>query len=254
MSMIFGRHIAIDYSGAKTTDTPLKGLQVYEAKDTNTPTKVITPSTDWTRREIANFCVNSINVGSPIIIGIDHAFSFPKSYMDRYGIKTWDKFLDDFRQSWPTDDPNISVKSLSENNPRKGSNSEFRLCEYWTAGAKSVFQFGVPGQVATSTHAGLPWLRWLRNYKEIRKRVHFWPFDGFDVPYGMSVIAEVYPSLFRKRYSKEDRTADEQDAFATAKWLSEMDRHGHLKCYFTPPLTKEETKLAHLEGWILGVY
>lgn len=44
------------------------------------------------------------------------------------------------------------------------------------------------GQVATSTHAGLPWLLWLRMMFEAKSRIHFWPFDGFDVPEGKSVI------------------------------------------------------------------
>jgi hypothetical protein len=38
-------------------------------------------------------------------IGIDHAFSFPMSYMRRYGIETWDQFLDDFMRHWPTAEP-----------------------------------------------------------------------------------------------------------------------------------------------------
>lgn len=255
--MLFEGYIGIDYSGAGTSETRLKGLQVYEALDSISSTKVNTTvanARNWTRSEIAKFCVDRLCIGIPIIIGIDHAFSFPKSYMDRYKIMTWDYFLDDFKKYWPADNRNVSVESLRRDNSRKGAASELRLCERWTAGAKSVFRFDVQGQVAKSTHAGLPWLRSLRKHKEIRSRVHFWPFDGFDVPHGMSVITEVYPSLFRRRYSMVDRTVDEQDAFATAKWLSEMDQYGNLKRYFSPPLTKEEAKLAHLEGWILGVY
>ena len=37
--------------------------------------------------------------------------------------------------------------------------------------------FHVPGSVAKSTHAGLPWLRYLR--QQMGTRVHFWPFDGW---------------------------------------------------------------------------
>lgn len=46
-------------------------------------------------------------------IGIDHAFSFPMSYMQRFGIETWDQFLDDFMRHWPTADPheyNVSCR------------------------------------------------------------------------------------------------------------------------------------------------
>jgi hypothetical protein len=76
--------------------------------------------------------------------------------------------------------------------------------------------FDVQGQVATSTHAGLPWLLWLRMMFEAKASIHFWPFDGFDVPEGKNLIVEVYPSLFRRRYAKQGRTPDEHDAYCVA--------------------------------------
>ena len=60
-------------------------------------------------------------------------------------------------------------------------------------GAKSVFHFDVQGSVAKSTHSGIPWLRYIRD--QLGKRVHFWPFDGWDVPAGHSAIAEAYQNL-----------------------------------------------------------
>lgn len=55
--------------------------------------------------------------------------------------------------------------------------------------AKSVFQFKVQGQVAMSTHADIPWLRYIQQH--VGNRVHFWPFYGWRVPPNRSVIAEV---------------------------------------------------------------
>lgn len=176
------------------------------------------------------------------------------SYMQRNGITNWDQFLDDFMRHWPTADPHTYVEFHREGNRRTGTGSELRLCEKWTAAAKSVFQFDMQGQVAKSTHAGLPWLLWLRMMPEVRSLVHFWPFDGFDVPEGKSVIAEVYPSLFRRRYPKTNRTADEHDAWSVAAWLQDADRRGILDSYFSPPLSRLERKAAMLEGWILGVW
>ena len=83
--------------------------------------------------------------------------------------------------------------------------------------------------------------------------LHWWPFDGFEVPEGKSVIAEVFPSLFRNRYERGDRTNDEQDAYATARWLHDMDERELLGEYFNPPLTKNELEIATREGWILGI-
>lgn len=114
-----------------------------------------------------------------------------------------------------------------------------------------MFQFDVQGQVAKSTHAGIPWLRRIR--QAAGGKVHFWPFDGWSVPEGKSVIAEVYPSVFTRRYSGASRTADQQAAYAVARWLSEGDGRGFLPRNFDPPITAEERRIADLEGWILGV-
>ncbi len=255
--MRFARHIGIDYSGARTPRSRLAGLQVYQATGGGEPERVSPPAEsarNWTRLEVAQFCRAALGADEPVIIGIDHAFSFPASYMTRYGIKNWDQFLDDFMRHWPTADPHIDVDSLRQGNQRTGEAGELRLCERWTAGPKSVFQFDVQGQVATSTHAGLPWLLWLREMHPARSRPHFWPFDGFDVPAGKSAVTEVYPSLFRRRYPRELRTMDEHDAYCVAAWLVEMDRRGTLDAYFRPPLNLPESRRCRLEGWILGVW
>ena len=83
--------------------------------------------------------------------------------------------------------------------------------------------------------------------------IHFWPFDGWKVPPGRSVIVEVYPSLVRNRFPRDGRTAHQQDAYAIARWLAELDKNGFLNRYFEPPLTDEERRIADLEGWIFGV-
>lgn len=255
--MKFSRYIGIDYSGAQTAESRLRALQLFAADAVDTPAKIstkVTGAKNWTRQEIAQYCRAAIDSRNPVIIGIDHGFSFPLSYMKRYGITSWDKFLDDFMRHWPTADPYTYVDFLRDDNPRTGAPTELRLCEQWTSGAKSVFQFDVQGQVAKSTHAGLPWLLWLRMMPDARSLVHFWPFDGFEVPEGKSVIAEVYPSLFRRRYPKGDRIADEHDAFSVAAWIQEMDRRGTLESYFSPPLSLPERQTVMLEGWILGVW
>ena len=75
-----------------------------------------------------------------------------------------------------------------------------------------------PGPV---TLPGLPWLRRIRN--KVGDTIHFWPFDGWDVPDGKSVSAELYPSIFRNRYPKDDHKLDQQDAYCVARWLTEAD-------------------------------
>jgi hypothetical protein len=270
--------IGIDYSGAETPTSRRKESQVYAAKPGGMPEQVKTPAIAaylatgsnnrqstpryWTRAEIALWLIGLATQGVPYIAGIDHGFSFPESYFKRYGLKSWPQFLDDFARHWPTDRDHVYVDSVRDGalasrgeapppGSRVGKSSEFRLCERWTSSAKSVFQFDVPGSVAKSTHAGIPWLRRIRD--EVGDGVHFWPFDGWQPLAGKSVIAEVYPSIFRNRYPKERRTPDEQDAYATARWISESAARGALDRYFSPPLTLDERQVAELEGWILGV-
>jgi hypothetical protein len=175
-------------------------------------------------------------------------------YMDHYRITNWDQFLEDFQQHWPTDQDDSTVESWRQGNQRTGKPTEFRLAETWTTSAKSVFQFDVNGQVAKSSHAGIPWLRFIRRNADPANRPHFWPFDGFDIPPNKSVIVEIFPSIFRKRYPRRYRTPDKHDAMCAAQWLKDMDTRGGLSTYFNPPLTAKERAIAMLEGWILGVY
>ena len=83
---------------------------------------------------------------------------------------------------------------------RAGNARWRRLTEERAGGAKSVFQFDVQGSVAKSTHAGIPWLRFIR--QRLGARVHFWPFDGWDIPAGRSAIAEVYPALWSRNFAQ----------------------------------------------------
>jgi hypothetical protein len=194
-----------------------------------------------------------------VLVGIDHGFSFPLQYFQRHRLPLdWPSFLADFHAHWPTDEPGTSVDDVRGGRAgnaaaRQGSTRWRRLCEIRAGGAKSVFHFDVPGAVAKSTHAGLPWLRRLRS--EWGERVHFWPFDGWEPPAGRSVVAEVYPALWNRRWPRDSRgagrTADQHDAWCVAAGLREADAAGSL-C-FTPSLTPEERDVARVEGWILGL-
>ena len=66
-------------------------------------------------------------------------------------------------------------------------------------------------------------------------------------------MAEVYPSLWTRRFPKEGRDGDEQAAYAAAVWLQRADRNGSLATFIHPPLTPEEGEVAAIEAWILGV-
>jgi hypothetical protein len=251
----FARYIGIDYSGARTPTASLKGLRVYLAEGDALPVEVSPPPSSkiyWTRRGIAEWLVERLAEDAPTLVGIDHGFSFPIRYFDEYGLKhDWPTFLDDFQRHWPTDEDNTSVESLRSGVTRKGDARWRRLTETRAGGAKSVFHFDVQGSVAKSTHAGIPWLRSIR--ERLGTRVHFWPFDGWDIPAGRSAIVEVYPALWSRSFANEGRTRDQHDAFSVAAWLSRADRDGRFAALMNPDLSPPERTLAQVEGWILGV-
>ena len=257
----FSRYIGVDYSGAKTPNDSLTGLRVYTAKDDSPPVEIPPPlshRTYWTRRGLAHSLVQWLSEGVPSLIGIDHGFSFPLQYFDKHGIsRDWDRFLEDFCDHWPTDQDHLYVDfvrngSRGNGAARTGNRRWRRLTEIRAGAAKSVFHFDVPGQVAHSTHAGIPWLRFIR--REFESQVHFWPFDGWEVPAGRSVIAEVYPTLWSHQFPKPaGATGDQHDAYCIAAWLSRTDRDNSLGTFLMPALAPREAAQARTEGWILGV-
>jgi hypothetical protein len=98
---------------------------------------------------------------------------------------------------------------------RTGDTRWRRLTEERAGAAKSVFHFDVQGQVAKSTHAGLPWLLYLR--RQLGDRLHCWPFDGWQIPPGRSAVAEVYPALWKHAFPTEGCTPDQHDAYSVSR-------------------------------------
>lgn len=251
----FARVIGIDYSGAGTADAGLKGIRVYVSENGGTPEEVLPPThrNSWSRRGLARWLLRELAEGPPALVAVDHGFSFPLSYFQAHDLpRDWSAFLEDFQRHWPTDEAGATVDLVRNgvlgNGRARGGNTRWRrLCEARAGGAKSVFHFDVPGQVAKSTHAGLPWLAFLR--RRLGHRLHFWPFDGWKVPPGRSVIAEAYPALWNRNFARENRTADQHDAYTLAAHLSRTK----LAPLFSPTLDDEERAVAEIEGWILGV-
>ena len=258
--LTFDRYVGIDYSGALTPGSSLKGLRVYRADQLTRPVEVQPQSSRrkyWTRRGIAERLVEQLAEMKATLVGIDHAFSFPLRYFEAHNLPLdWPGFLDDFQHHWPTDKINVRVQFVRDGAcgngaARSGDSHWRRLPEIRAGAAKSVFHFDVPGSVAKSTHAGLPWLRYLR--RQLHDRVHIWPFDGWNPPIGQSVIAEVYPSLWRHNFERQGRTPDQHDAYSVAAWMRGADFDGTLSGYFNPRLTEAERTVAQIEGWIIGV-
>ena len=274
---MFKRYIGIDYSGAGTSTAANKKLAVCCAVRGAEPMIVPSPADGCdirTRKGIAEWLVKRLKEqNTPTLVGIDHAFGFPNAYFEQYPQiprDNWDCFLDDFREYWPTDEHCVGVRSqyykqikrmmgIELGDYRFGLADWFRLTEPCKPAASSVFDFMAgPRTVAYSTHAGIPWLRYIRQQlRDTEVEVRFWPFDCWAVPEGQSAVVEVYPALWNKRY-KEDAAEmklsdDQRDAYSIVRWLSEKDRNGSLGRYFNPKLKAEDRNKARMEGWIFGV-
>ena len=255
----FSRYLGIDYSGAETAESSLKGLRVYQATPGEPAVEIAPPPSPrkyWTRRGLAHWLAETLADDVPTLVGIDHGFSFPLRYFEVHRLETdWPGFLDDFQAHWPTDEPHTYVDFVRDgvcgNGAARGGNARWRrICEQ-RCRAKSVFHFDVQGSVAKSTHAGIPWLRFLR--ARLGARVQFWPFDGWERQAGRSLIAEVYPSMWGQAYPLEGATGDQQDAHSVASWLRDADTSRALDVALQPDLGESERAVAEVEGWILGV-
>jgi hypothetical protein len=254
----FSRYIGIDYSGAETPRSSLKGLRVYNADRVSLPSEVPPPAGPrkyWTRRGIAEWLTQLLSQETPTLVGIDHGFSFPLKYFQKNDVPlNWTAFLDDFRGHWPTDE-DIYVDFVRDGVCGEGAarsgNPKWRRITETRCRAKSVFHFDVQGSAAKSTHSGLPWLRFIRIHTA--GQVHFWPFDGWRIPSGKSAVVEVYPALWNKAFAQEDRDCHQHDAYAIAAWLRHADAGGSLASFLSPHLEERERKIAEIEGWILGI-
>ncbi len=253
----FSRYIGIDYSGAQSPENHLTGLRIYAATPEEEPEEILPLGQKkyWSRRGVAEWLVEQLRDGPPTILGIDHGFSFPLDYFHVHGLPhDWEHFLDDFCHHWPAHVGTVDEIRRHERGhgaARGGSSRWRRMTEKRSRSAKSVFHFDVPGSVAKSTFAGLPWLKFLRD--ELGDMLHCWPFDGWIPAAEKSVVLEAYPSLWSRGYPRGNRTPDQHDAYSIARWIRESDTHGSLIGHFQTTLTEEEKAVAQIEGWILSV-
>jgi hypothetical protein len=255
----FDRYVGIDYSGAQTPTSSLKGLRIYMADRLTSPAEVKPPASPrkyWTRRGIAEWVSSLLSQNKPTLVGIDHGFSFPLQYFNENGLSLdWPAFLEDFQRHWPTDENAVCVDFVRDgvcgNAAARSSNSHWRRITEIRARAKSVFHFDMQGSVAKSTHSGLPWLHYMK--QQAAGRVHFWPFDGWRIPSGRSAVAEAYPALWSRSFPQDGRDSHGQDAYSIAAWMRQVDGDGSLAGFMQPHLQEDERKTAEIEGWILGV-
>jgi hypothetical protein len=255
---VFIRYIGIDYSGAKTPTASLKGVRVYLVESGEAPVEVPPPPSPrkfWTRNCVAKWLVERLAEAVPTLVSIDHGFSFPLRYFEVHGLlPDLPAFLDDFQCHWPTDEDHTYVDFVRDGSAGNGAarmgNARWRrITEKRAGGAKSVFHFDVQGSVAKSTHAGIPWLRFIR--RRLGDRVHFWPFTAGRFRWGVPPSSRFIRCC--GAVPSPSRGAPRINTTPVAVWLSRADQGGSPTGFFKPNLTPPERTVAQVEGWILGV-
>jgi hypothetical protein len=172
MNPAFEMYVGIDYSGAQTPTSSLKGLRVYEAHRLTVPQEVEPPPSPrkyWTRGGIAKWLVERLSEGSPTLVGIDHGFSFPMQYFEHHGLPLdWPSFLDDFHRHWPTDEA-------------ERANTRRELARVaagvWQACGRERSSAPTPAAHAITEHPELPKIRVARRAKQrhfYRSGYRFW--------------------------------------------------------------------------------
>ena len=270
---MFDQYIGIDYSGANTPVARLNGLTVYRSGQGAKPGIVFPYKDDcdlWSRKLLAQWMVEEL--GDPekrTLVGIDHAFGFPVDYFNRHPEvprDNWGHFLTDFREHWPTDQDETRVRDFIRrpDQPRRGEPDWLRITDEHVRDHRGrhvnpapVFDFNAGARnVAHSTHAGLPWLLYVRQELRVANvEVHFWPFDDWPIPPGQSVIVEIYPRVWNGQFTAETQgmNGDRRDAYCVSRWMSEMDENDLLGPYFDPGVPDDQRDQARTEGWIFGV-
>lgn len=79
--MKFNRHIGIDYSGAESPESRIKGLQVYVADRNSEPVPIRPelPARNWSRKEVAHWLLAELQKDESLLIGMTMASPSPRA-------------------------------------------------------------------------------------------------------------------------------------------------------------------------------
>jgi hypothetical protein len=178
-------------------------------------------------------------------LGIDHAFSFPMAYFERQGLPLdWPGFLHEFQSHCPTDEANTYADFVREGmagcwSKVDGGPSWLRLTDQWMASGKSAFYSMFREHSHVQPMPVCPGCG-ICGRSSMPKFISYL-FDGWDVPQDLSVVAEVYPSLWMKRFPRPGRNNDQHAAHSVAAWLRHADLNRSLS-QFAQRLTRRSPR------------
>jgi hypothetical protein len=113
------------------------------------------------------------------------------------------------------------------------------------------FLYGGANTVGSQALVGIPHVLKLRRSIS---QCQVWPFEtGARLPETARVVlAEIYPSRFHQRIALDDRSNDERQVIAMARYFAKLDASDALAPLFQAP-GREHAAVQREEGWILGV-
>jgi len=188
---------------------------------------------------IAEWLVERLSEGVPMLVGIDHGFSFPLRYFQVHGLKPdWLIFLDDFQHHWPTDNDHNYVDFVREgvmgNGAARMGNAHWRRIHPGAATCRARWRNPPMPDSLASLHAPAPWR--LRSFLAVRRLGR--PHRALGHRRGLSVA--LAPQLQAKAERPISMTLSASPPGCRAPTTPGL-------------LSPAERAVALVEGWILGV-
>ncbi len=207
------RVIAVDWSGRKSGAE--KHIWLAEVVHGS----LIRLKNGLSRDKLVDHLIDNAKSNTPLIVGLDFAFSFPAWFVTQHGCSSAREFwtvVEQKGEQWLSACPFPFWRRKGAERPDR--EKRFRRTEHelpnW-AYPKSVFQIVGRGQVGPSSLRGIPVLRRLRE-----AGFSIWPFDRPARPR----VVEIYPRLFTREVNKsslEQRAKFLAEHFSA---LSDSDR------------------------------
>ncbi len=263
-----------DYSGAADKYLQRRHIVLAVADSGHEDIKVIPR---LTRPELTNKIRNILfaaqKYGQRVLFGLDHNFSFPLNFAQQAGFSctSWRDTLYTLPSGETSDIRQWAVQINHFFQQRFGSGifwgpgfpqrrkpdfpfaeagfSERRLIEQQIPRMQPVFKLGGIGSVGLQSLYGMIQLKTLiAETGNFGIPVHFWPFDGFEIPPNHHVGIEIYPALYNK-YQKRDLN----DAIETARYFRNQSRTGELFQLFKLNPPQRIARIIEREGWLPGI-
>ncbi len=293
MAALFDTYLIVDWSAANQRKTGADSIWIcrrdrYGERVANPPTRL------EARILLTKWLGAAMVRGDRALLGFDFPFGYPAGFAAALGLSgppwraVWDeiaKLLHDSPNNcnnrfevaaqfnlrisncafpfWgcPASKARPYLRPTHHKGHREGVLAERRFIDRreYMPGAQPCWKLFYNGCVGSQALTGIPVVRALRDDPRWSEVARVWPFEtGLRVPEDARVVfAEVYPSLWKKRWEhSEERPKDKVQVRGVAGLLADLDHAGDLAVRFAgdPSMKAEERRQVETEeAWTLGV-